>query len=263
MALLKVEEAFSWALQDPSWRAKIVLQGMILLIPVVGVIALLGWMLANLENVREGRYVLARNGFYLVDGVEMFAVCLIYSVVLAIPYAVLATVAANVPRNPTIYLLAQAANLAGLVALGWLMPAMIVATDREGFLVGVGPRRLLRESSAHLLRTSVAAVLMVAAFLLGLAGFFLCLVGALVTLPYAATVLAAIAAWWERPALPRAPVPANPLASPAPSAAPVPPSRSPALGRLPPVAPPPPSLLRPAWLPDRSDADPAPPVQPG
>jgi len=263
VASLKVEEAFSWALQDPSWRAKIAIQGLILLIPVVGVIALLGWMLANLENVREGRYELARNGLYLVDGVEMFAVCLIYFVVLGIPYAVLTTIAANVPPNPRIYLLAEAANLAGLLALGWLMPAMIVATDREGFLVGVGPLRLLRESSAHLLRTSVAAVLMVAAFLLGLAGLFICLVGALVTLPYAATVLAAIAAWWERPGLPRAPVPADRPVSLGPSAAPVGPARSSALGRLPPVAPPPPSLLRPGWLPEGPEADPAPPVQPG
>jgi hypothetical protein len=268
LAVLKLDESFSWMFQDRGWRIRFLLQGLILLIPVVGVIALLGWMLANLENLRDGRCVLARNGLYLANGIEMFCVWLIYSTALLLPWFVLATVAVNVPPNPTISGLSQAALVAGLLALGWLMPAMIVATDRAGFLVGVGPGQLLRESRSSLFRTTLAAAAMVAAFLIGAVGF-LCFVGALVTLPYAATVMAAVAAWWERPMRPaeeRAPMPtatpAHQIESVASFSHPPAEGRGAVLpggvmGRLRPVAPPPPSLLRPPWL--ERETQPAPP----
>jgi hypothetical protein len=215
---VRLSESLYWAFEDNRWRFRIVVQGLILLIPVLGAIALAGWMLANLENLRAGRRTLAPNGFYVVDGIEMLAVWLIYAVPLMLPYLVLATVSANHPRNGSLYEATNAVLLAGLVVLAWLLPAMIVATDRAGFLVGVWPQRVVRESLGNL-RTTGAALMLIPAGLIGLLGGFVCLVGALFTVTYAATVASAVAAWWEQPLLREAPAEPEPARAGVPGAA--------------------------------------------
>jgi hypothetical protein len=226
---VRLSESLYWAFEDNSWRFRIVVQGLILLVPVLGAIALAGWMLANLENLRAGRRTLAPNGFYVVEGIEMLLVWVIYALPLMLPYLVLATVSANLPRNGSLYLTTNIALLAGLVVLAWLLPAMIVATDRSGFLVGVWPHRVVGESVRNL-RTTGAGLMLIPAGLIGLLGVFICLIGALFTVPYATTVASAAAAWWEQPLLreaPPGPEPA-PVGVPAPAWAPITPASAPA-----------------------------------
>jgi len=56
-----VGDAFGFAFRDPKWVQKILIQGLILIIPIIGLIALAGWMLMTFDNIRAGRQELATS----------------------------------------------------------------------------------------------------------------------------------------------------------------------------------------------------------
>src|SRR5947207_15648658 len=72
-------DSFAWPFRDPEWFNKIVLMGLIGIIPIVGWLQLLGWMLAALDNLRHGWQVLPPAGFrYATRGINLFAASLIW-----------------------------------------------------------------------------------------------------------------------------------------------------------------------------------------
>ena len=50
----RIADAFSWPFRDPDWLPKVLVMGLILLVPVLGAMAGLGWMLAALDRLRAG-----------------------------------------------------------------------------------------------------------------------------------------------------------------------------------------------------------------
>src|SRR5438874_4756959 len=69
--------------------SKIIVQGLIYLIPIVGWLALYGWMLAALDNLRQGRRELPPAGFgHLGRGVTLFLVLLVYGLAIAAVFCV-------------------------------------------------------------------------------------------------------------------------------------------------------------------------------
>ena len=80
-----VGDAFSYQFQDPGWVGKILVQGLILIIPIVGLIATAGWLLMTFDNLRAGRRELAPAGFHLSRGLGLFGVWFLYSLVLSLP----------------------------------------------------------------------------------------------------------------------------------------------------------------------------------
>src|SRR5215469_14331094 len=77
-------DAFAFPFRSPDWLGTMVLQALILIIPIIGQIALLGWLLATVDNLRAGRQQLAPAGFYLGRGIALFGVELIYGIALFI-----------------------------------------------------------------------------------------------------------------------------------------------------------------------------------
>ena len=75
-----IGDAFGWPFQDPNWFGKMVLQGLIWIIPIVGWISLGGWMMRTIDNYRAGRRELAPAGFHLARGVAVSFVFLIYGI---------------------------------------------------------------------------------------------------------------------------------------------------------------------------------------
>ena len=130
-----VGDSFAWPFQDPGWFGKTVLQGLIAIIPIVGWIALTGWMMLTIDNYRAGRRELPPAGFHLSRGAGIFFVFLIYGIILAIPGGIFSSIGST-------------ANSAGLASLGslisfvlrlfliFLSPAIILFTYRGGFSAG-------------------------------------------------------------------------------------------------------------------------------
>src|SRR2546430_2803690 len=75
----RITDAFVWPFRDPEWPAKIGIIGLILLIPIVGSINGLGWMLAGLDRLRAREERLPPpNLSYLGRGFPLFLVNFLY-----------------------------------------------------------------------------------------------------------------------------------------------------------------------------------------
>src|SRR2546425_85309 len=67
--MTSVGDSFAWPFQDPGWFGKMIIQGLIGIIPIVGWIAMVGWFLLILDNYRAGRRELPPAGFHLERGI--------------------------------------------------------------------------------------------------------------------------------------------------------------------------------------------------
>jgi hypothetical protein len=197
-------DSFGWPFKDPSWLGKVVLQGLILIIPIIGQIALLGWLLICLDNIRAGRQELAPAGFHLGKGIGLFGVVLIYAIVLAIPAIIIGifggiALAANSNGVGGLLLaLSSLLRAVGGLALLFLLPAILVATSRGGFSAGMDFGSVWQASVSNPTNTFLAALVLLAAYVIGSLGLILCLVGVLFTQVYAAAIAAGVAAWYEQ-----------------------------------------------------------------
>jgi hypothetical protein len=208
----RITDAFVWPVRDPDWPAKLLLTGLILLVPIVGSINGLGWMLAALDRLRAGDEKLPPANFnYLGRGIRLFVVNLVYVLALAIVVALFFALAVLVlgaegrgAPNPGLVALGLFLNLLafsgaalGSLALLFAMPAIILATDRGGIVGGlhVGDvTHRLRESPVN---TLIAGLMLVAAGFIGQLGLIACGIGVVFTTAYALAMQAWIVRSFE------------------------------------------------------------------
>lgn len=211
-----VSDAFGWVARDPDWIGKVLLMGLIGLIPVVGALQQTGWMLTMLDNLRAGRYEVPPAAFrYATRGVWLWLTGLIYGVIfLFVFYGVFflfvfgMTAAGSLgARDHNAGPLALLFfpfffvwfGVVGVVSIAiWLfVPAVIELVDRKGLAGGFEFAAIF-----HAVRTdpqhniAAAGLTFVAYFIAGL-GVYVCWVGVIFTGPYALTVLAAVLRWYE------------------------------------------------------------------
>jgi hypothetical protein len=196
----RIGDAFVWPVRDPEWLSKVLIMGLILLIPIVGAMNGLGWMLATLDRLRAGEEKLPPANFeHLGRGFQLFVVFLAYYVGLALIAALLYV--------PAIVLLAEQGRdssstplvLIGLgllllgssfitlasLALTFATPSIVLAFDRGGIAGGVRIDQVGRRATASLINTLIAGLMLIAAGVVGQLGTILCLVGVVFTSAYA------------------------------------------------------------------------------
>ena len=218
-----IGDAFGWALKDPEWVSKLLLMGLIGLIPIVGGLQQLGWMLAALDNLRAGRSQVPPAGFrYATRGVWLFLAALIYGfVILIVIYGSLALLvfalggfsqtqppSESGSTNQVSLLFFPLAfayfGVIGLVSLVlWIfVPLVIEFTDRKGLAGAFDIAGFFRAISTSPKETLAAAGLSLVAYLISGLGTYLCYIGIIFTFPYALTVLAGVLRWYETRAKP-------------------------------------------------------------
>jgi hypothetical protein len=216
-------DSFAWPFRDPEWFSKIVLMGLIGLIPIVGWLQLLGWMLAALDNLRHAWQVLPPAAFrYATRGINLFAASLIWGLVVAVliygsmglAFFAMLSLAPKSGDNstsaafplvffPLMFGITASIGLI-IVVLYVFIPPLIVFTDRKGFGGAFNVPGFV-----HAIRTSpgesvaAAGLALVSYFISGL-GSYLCYVGILFTIPYAMAMLAGVLRWYEVNAKPGA-----------------------------------------------------------
>jgi hypothetical protein len=191
-----VGDSFAWPFQDPGWFSKMVVQGLIFIIPIVGWIALTGWLVLTIDNYRAGRRELPPAGFHLERGVPLFVVLLAYGIVIAIPITVLYTVG-GAGHNGAVSALAGLINLALSLLFAFIAPSLILHTYRGGFNGGFDVNAVWETATANTSNTVIAGLLVYVARLVGGIGLLLCCVGALFTIPYSTAITAGIVTWYE------------------------------------------------------------------
>ena len=201
----RVTDAFAWPVRDPEWPVKILVTGLLLLIPIAGAINGLGWMLATLDRLRAGEERLApANLGYLGRGVQLFAAQLVYSLAVAVVAlvvylpAVLIAVSQGQGSGSTalilvsllLNLLAFGVTTVGSLALTFATPAIVLATDRGGIRGGLAVREIVRRSRVNPTNTLIAGLMLIAAGLISSLGLIVCFIGVLFTTAYALAVQA-------------------------------------------------------------------------
>jgi Protein of unknown function (DUF4013) len=203
--LERVTDAFAWPVRDPEWLGKILIIGLILLIPIVGAINGLGWMLATLDRLRAGEERLApANLGYLGRGINLFAVQLVYSLAVALvalgiylPAVLIEVGQSRGEANAGLILVSLFLNLLafGVTTIGSLLltfatPAIVLATDRGGTRGGLAVREIVNRSRANPTNTLIAGLMLIAAGFISSLGAIVCLVGVVFTAAYALAVQA-------------------------------------------------------------------------
>jgi len=208
----RITDAFAWPLKDPDWLTKLLIVALILLIPIVGAINGLGWMLACLERLRAGEERLApANLRYIGRGFPLFVVNFVYilgvAVVAGLIYVPALIVAANQSQgqaNPALLSLAVLLSLLafsvatlGSLALDFAMPSIVLATDRGRIPGGLQVNAVLRTARANLSNTLIAGLMLIAASFVGSLGLVACGVGILFSTAYALAMQAWIVRSFE------------------------------------------------------------------
>jgi uncharacterized protein DUF4013 len=218
-----VGDAFSFQFRDPGWVGKIVVQALILIIPIVGLIAMAGWMLMTFDNLRAGRHELAPAGFHLSRGIGLFGAWFIYSFVLSLPGLVLSwgstmstfsnlsnsTYTSHPYAFSTVNASGSFLSLVGDLFLDFLLPSLIVMTYHYGFSGGMDLPRVWRLATSNVTNSIIGGLLFFVAGLIGGLGLIACCIGVFFTAAYSGSVMVGVASWFERvQALPPTPRPA-------------------------------------------------------
>jgi Protein of unknown function (DUF4013) len=196
----RITDAFVWPVRDPAWLTKLLIIALTLLIPVVGAINAIGWMLASLDLLRAGdeRLAPAHLG-YLGRGIRLFAVNLVYSLAIGLVVAVIyvpallmasresqgAASAGLISAAIALSLLAFSIATLGSLVLNFLTPSIVLATDRGGIAGGLSVGSVLRHARANLADTLIAGLMLIAAGFIGSVGLITCGIGVLFTTAYA------------------------------------------------------------------------------
>jgi hypothetical protein len=211
----RIGDAFVWPFRDPDWLGKIAIMGLILLIPIVGGINGLGWMLATLDRLRAGEQRLPPANFdYLGRGFQLFLCYLVYYLALGVlgllfyaPGVLILSVQGQHDANVflvglgiVLLLLALSVVTLGALALVFAMPAIVLAVDRGGIAAGLHAGQVVARMRASLINTLIAGLMLIAAGLVGQLGSVACFIGVVFTSAYALAMQAWIIRSYEEDA---------------------------------------------------------------
>ncbi|HHH83158.1 MAG TPA: DUF4013 domain-containing protein [Chloroflexi bacterium] len=191
--------AFSYPFQDKDWIQKILLTGVISLIPIVGQIAVLGWLIEITARVIRGESDPMPKwedfGGLFMSGLKAFALGFIFGLplmIIAFPAAIIDMLVDSESAAVVFSLLLACLSCLSIIyglALAFIIPAAygeLAATGSLGSALNIGTliERIRKAPAAYLL---AFLGIFVASFLAGF-GVILCFVGVLFTGAYAYAV---------------------------------------------------------------------------
>jgi hypothetical protein len=208
----RITDAFVWPVRDPDWLAKVVIIGIMLIVPILGAINGLGWMLTAIDRLRAGEEKLPPANFsYLGRGLQLFVVNLVYALVLVavagafyIPSVIIFNAQGRGTANLALVsvgillsLLAFSVATLGSLSFSFAAPAIILATDRGGIAEGLDVASVVRRIRSTPIDTLIAGLMLIAAGFIGQIGLIACLIGVFFTSAYALAMQAWIVRSYE------------------------------------------------------------------
>jgi hypothetical protein len=198
---------FSFPFQDKDWFKKLAIAGLILLIPIVGLIYLLGWGLEITRQLIFGEpVVIPENdlGKFLGRGLKAFVISLVFSIpsmIFQLPSSILNVAAQNASSDD-----GSGAKFGGMAAiaicsgflgaiyglfLAFVMPAAYALFLKNNEEIGAGFRfgeifGLIKKAPVAYLLAVVGGLI---AGLISSLGVIACVVGLLITIPYSVLIM--------------------------------------------------------------------------
>jgi hypothetical protein len=148
-----------WFTQSPGWLGSVVLTSLIALIPIVGSMVLLGWLLEARDNLRRGLPQVPSAGFsYLSRGVAPWVSLIVWGIYAYVPILIVGIIAGGIAAavagggsgaGGIVGLLAGLIELAVVVVLLYLLSSVIGVSDRDGIGAALNPLRIWRTANAN------------------------------------------------------------------------------------------------------------------
>ncbi len=180
--LVEGELDLFWFTSTPDWISRILITGLIMLIPIVGSINTYGWTLLAVDMVRQRWRELPPAGFHHLErGVRPFLVSLIYGVIAFLVIGSLAAVAvllaisdrSRLPIAIAVGFVVLLLGFAWWLFILYVFAAILIGADRLGVARALNPRTLLAITRANRpAALKAGATYLVAALVLSLAGSF-------------------------------------------------------------------------------------------
>jgi len=208
---IDIGAAFTYATSDPDWMKKVVIAGLHMFVPLLGVVALFGWTREIFFRVKRGEEGLPdiQFGKHLSEGwapiVALMSLSLLIFV-LMIPMlcggvfmAAAEETGSDAARfvGTLVMLLSQLLMMVGVLAINVLAPEFW----RRGFHGEMGPVFSIGKSLRNIKDHAIPCLLVIVGFfvaqMVGSIGVMACYVGMFLTLPFSYVVMAHLVAQWD------------------------------------------------------------------
>lgn len=187
--MTNIGDSFTWPFQDPQWVGRILVQGLITLIPVVGWISTAGWLMITIDNYRAGRHELAPVGFHLGRGIGIFGVFFIYSLVIGVIQGILGKAGLSG--------VGSFAELVLRLLLLFVTAALVMAVYHRGFSAGFDLGAIWAATMANPGNSIIAGLIVFIGSVIAGAGAIVCGIGLIFTIPYGVAIAAGAVTWFE------------------------------------------------------------------
>lgn len=210
---MNYSRAFTYVFEDKNWLSKILIAGLISLIPIVGQFYLMGWMVEIVRRTKAGRTDILPTthfSYFLTLGLKLFVVCLIYSIPVIILSCLLGlfrtTLYSSSDSSVTVTVFYTGMGFLGslltfivqvaVALLGTYGTIKLAETDQIKACLDFNDA--FNTIKNNFVLFLLVELLMFAAGLIETAGFILCFVGAILTVPYGTAVTGNLAGQlWE------------------------------------------------------------------
>ena len=199
---MNYSRAFSYVFEDKNWLSKILIAGLISLIPIIGQIYLFGWMVEIVRRTKAGRTdILPTTHFtyFLTLGLKVFVVCLIYSIPVIILSCILGLMNTSVENSDSSMI---TVIFTGVGCLGSILTFVVhVAVSLLGTygIIKLAETDQIKacldfNDAFYTIKDNIGTFIIVellalVAGLIQSAGFILCFVGAILTVPYGVAIV--------------------------------------------------------------------------
>ena len=199
---MNYSRAFSYVFEDKNWLSKILIAGLISLIPIIGQIYLFGWMVEIVRRTKAGRTdILPTTHFtyFLTLGLKVFVVCLIYSIPVIILSCILGLMNTSVENSDSSMI---TVIFTGVGCLGSILTFIVhVAVSLLGTygIIKLAETDQIKacldfNDAFNTIKDNIGTFIIVellalVAGLIQSAGFILCFVGAILTVPYGVAIV--------------------------------------------------------------------------
>ena len=199
---MNYSRAFSYVFEDKNWLSKILIAGLISLIPIIGQIYLFGWMVEIVRRTKAGRTdILPTTHFtyFLTLGLKVFVVCLIYSIPVIILSCILGLMNTSVENSDSSVI---TVIFTGVGCIGSILTFVVhVAVSLLGTygIIKLAETDQIKacldfNDAFNTIKDNIGAFIIVellalVAGLIQCAGMILCFVGAILTVPYGVAIV--------------------------------------------------------------------------
>ena len=198
---MKYSQAFSYVFEDSNWFKKIAIAGLITLIPIVGQLYLLGWMIEIIRRVKAGREDILPTthfGYFLTLGLKAFVVALVYSIpVILANIFVRSNMTAAVsgdPEHTVTYFFAGMSFFGSFISLLLniisglgMIYGFVRLAETDEISAAINVVNAWNTFKANWQAYAIVFLLEIVTALIGAAGGVIC-IGVILTIPYATAV---------------------------------------------------------------------------